>query len=289
MSVARTGALPNAYKYFTVAVNGFEQKRLEGLVGHESQTGTASFYNMAQLVHIFNYVFDRVSYPMSTVDLRQFNRKNLQSAPEHPVEFCGPSRGASLKGRLATFLIHVKYRYHATWQGNVTCLESGTTYAFESFLQLMKVFDRVLGDKAPKAAPLGKQMCEISVRNYQNSVLSGDVSHPAVEERRAFANEFELMEQMDAMFSSTGHSARETVVVPRRPGTGWGPLGPLTFVVRLLFDSNATWQGTVCWKEKGKQESFRSFLEMLMMIDGAAGRSIGREEETPGRTAENVS
>ncbi len=289
MSVARTGALPNTYKYFTIAVNGFEQKRIEGLVGHESQAGTANFQNITQMVHIFNHVFDQIRYPMSTVDPRQFNRKNLKTSADDSVDFSGPAGGISLRGKLATFRIHVKYRYHATWQGDVTWLESGTTYTFESFLQLMKVFDRVLGDGGPKAAPLGKQMCEVSVQNYENSLLSGDVSHPAVEERRAFANEFELMEQMDAMFAPTGSSVQETVVVPRKPGTCKGSLGPLTFVVRLLFDSNATWQGTIRWKERGEQESFRSFLEMLMMMDEAAGRIIGREEDSSGGAAKNAS
>lgn len=289
MSVARTGALPNTYKYFTIAVNGFEQKRLDGLVSHESRTGTAAFHNITQLAHIFNDVFDRIHYPMNTVNPRLFNRKSLKTSVAQPVEFSGPAEGASLRGKLATFRIHVQYRYYATWQGNITCLECGTTYTFDSFLQLMKVFDRVLGDGGTGAAPHGKQMCEVAVQNYRNFILSGNVSHPAVEERMEFANEFELMEQMEAMFAPAGHSDNETVIMPRKPGACKGSTGTVTFVVRLLFDSNATWQGTIHWKERGEQESFRSFLEMLMMMDEAAGRSIGREGDNACGAAENAS
>ena len=35
-------------------------------------------------------------------------------------------------------------------------------------------------------------MCEVAVRNYEDHNMSGDVSHPAVEDRRIFYNEFEL-------------------------------------------------------------------------------------------------
>lgn len=286
MSVARTGALPNTYKYVTIAVNGFEQKRMEGLVGHVSQTGAAPFHNATQLVHIFNHLFKQIRYPMSTVDLRQFDGRSINSNADCSVGFSGTVGGTPLKGKLATFRIHVKYRYHATWQGNVTWQESGITYAFESFLQLMKIFDQVLGDGVPKVPHMGKQMCEVLVQNYEDSVLSGDVSHPAVEERMAFANEFEMMEQMEAMLLPAGLPAQEMVIVPRKPGTGEGAL---TFVVRLMFNGNATWQGTVGWKENGVQEHFRSFLELLMMMDEAAGRIIGREGETSGGAGKNAS
>ena len=47
----------------------------------------------------------------------------------------------------------------------------------------------------------------------------------------------------------------------------------MTFLVRVLFRRNDTWQGTVCWKEKGEQASFRSFLELLMMVDSAVRRA----------------
>lgn len=289
MSVARTGALPNAYKFLTVAVDRFEQKQMEGFIGHESQTGAAPFRNLTQMVYIFNHVFDQICYPMSTVDQRLFNRKSLQSISDDSVEFTKPVECNSLKGGLATFRIHVKYRYHATWQGNITWLEGQTTYPFESFLQLMKLFERILGADCPQAAPMGKQMCEVEVRNYRDNVLIGDVSHPAVEERMQFSHEFELMKHMDAMFAELRQPVQETVVVPRKPVNYKGSLGSLTFVVRLLFNRNSTWQGTIRWKERGEQESFRSFLEMLMMMDQAARRVVGLDEKTSGKAEESAS
>ena len=43
-----------------------------------------------------------------------------------------------------------------------------------------------------------------------------------------------------------------------------------TFSIRVLFRQNASWQGTVKWVEAGQEESFRSVLELLLMMDSAA-------------------
>lgn len=42
-----------------------------------------------------------------------------------------------------------------------------------------------------------------------------------------------------------------------------------TFRVKVMFRQNASWQGMVCWVEKNREESFRSVLELLMLIDSA--------------------
>lgn len=42
-----------------------------------------------------------------------------------------------------------------------------------------------------------------------------------------------------------------------------------TFRVKVMFRQNASWQGTVCWVEKNREESFRSVLELMMLIDSS--------------------
>jgi hypothetical protein len=42
-----------------------------------------------------------------------------------------------------------------------------------------------------------------------------------------------------------------------------------TFSVRLLFRQNASWQGSVTWCEGRVDESFRSVLELLFLMDSA--------------------
>ena len=55
---------------------------------------------------------------------------------------------------------------------------------FDSFMELMDFFDQQLGNGVVRLPyGLGKKMCELAVRNYEDHNMSGDVSHPAVEDR----------------------------------------------------------------------------------------------------------
>lgn len=42
-----------------------------------------------------------------------------------------------------------------------------------------------------------------------------------------------------------------------------------TFVVQILNQQNATWQGLITWTEGQKTQSFRSALELIRLIDSA--------------------
>lgn len=42
-----------------------------------------------------------------------------------------------------------------------------------------------------------------------------------------------------------------------------------TFLVRILFRQNASWQGSVKWIEGNQEEYFRSVLELIVLMDDA--------------------
>ena len=42
-----------------------------------------------------------------------------------------------------------------------------------------------------------------------------------------------------------------------------------TFYIKIRFRQNSSWQGNIKWREKGKEEDFRSVLELLKIIDSA--------------------
>ena len=53
-----------------------------------------------------------------------------------------------------------------------------------------------------------------------------------------------------------------------------------TFLVHVLNDQNATWQGTVTWTNENKTQSFRSALELIRLIDSAVETAGGKNEES---------
>ncbi len=42
-----------------------------------------------------------------------------------------------------------------------------------------------------------------------------------------------------------------------------------TFAVRILFRQNASWQGSVTWIEGKQEQSFRSALELILLLNSA--------------------
>ena len=49
----------------------------------------------------------------------------------------------------------------------------------------------------------------------------------------------------------------------------WQPDEPKTFIIRVQHRQNASWQGSVQWVEGGKEQHFRSALELIKMMDEA--------------------
>lgn len=127
----------------------------------------------------------------------------------------------------------------------------------------------------------------VCVDSYQKGVLAGRLYNPASDKEMAFQSMSQFLLCMEELldrlnFPQSFAAARSfTSVTPELPGgitpMTAEPVGALgTFVVRVFFRQNASWQGSVVWEETGREENFRSALELLLMMDGAL-KEIGRE------------
>ena len=61
---------------------------------------------------------------------------------------------------------------------------------------------------------------------------------------------------------------------PELPGTP-------TYELEILFRQNSSWQGTLTWLEQGREESFRSVLELCMLLNSALGGSDSARSGNP--------
>ena len=125
----------------------------------------------------------------------------------------------------------------------------------------------------------------ICVDGYDNSLISGRVYNLFFHGSRSFANLMQLVLALEDMLEQLNYP--EAFAQPRRGWDGAVRLPQLppakemrgslaTFRLRLLFRQNASWQGCVHWLEPGCEQSFRSVLELLMLLDSAL-RSIGKD------------
>ena len=53
-----------------------------------------------------------------------------------------------------------------------------------------------------------------------------------------------------------------------------------TFIIKIMNQQNATWQGSVTWVDEQREQYFRSALELLKLIDGALEKSSENEENS---------
>ena len=52
-----------------------------------------------------------------------------------------------------------------------------------------------------------------------------------------------------------------------------------TFLVKVDYCQNNTWQGRVIWAEENRVEHFRSALELIKLIDGAMAKTMANQTD----------
>jgi len=126
----------------------------------------------------------------------------------------------------------------------------------------------------------GKTMV-VCIDSYSNGEPAGRLFNPAGEECRSFANLLQFLLELDSLLDAIRFpqpsvltrrfpaEARESAPTGQDGSTAEGKLA--TFKIRVLFRHNASWQGSVAWMETGREENFRSALELLLLMDSALG------------------
>ncbi|MCI2056287.1 MAG: hypothetical protein LKJ86_03980 [Oscillibacter sp.] len=109
--------------------------------------------------------------------------------------------------------------------------------------------------------------------------FSGRIFNPYLDGGEVFTCLMQMLLKMDTLldqmrFPQSFAARREFSPTQPQPvgtesaeGAAEGKLA--TFAVRVMFRQNASWQGSVQWLEGGREESFRSVLELLFLINSA--------------------
>lgn len=120
----------------------------------------------------------------------------------------------------------------------------------------------------------------VCVDAYDGDVLQGRLVNPAIEGGISFHSLMEFFRKMEDLLNQTQlpqsfNEIRSFRKPETAPGTGCpvqqtSNTGKLaTFAVRVLFRQNASWQGMMTWLEEGREEGFRSALELALLMDSA--------------------
>lgn len=119
----------------------------------------------------------------------------------------------------------------------------------------------------------------VYVDSYHDGILRGRVARACDRETRPFQSLCELLKIVEHSLDTTkypqsfeklrvfGEPRCRTVRKEQEHNHKQGELA--TFAIRILFRQNASWQGSVFWPEGKLEESFRSVLELIFLMDSA--------------------
>ena len=121
----------------------------------------------------------------------------------------------------------------------------------------------------------------LCVDSYENGILAGRLYYPGLESGSMVFHSFmELLVRLETLLDEAkfpqSYTARrffapltERFSDKRAPETAEQTGEQATFIVRLLFRQHASWQGTVAWLEGEGEQTFRSVLELILLMDSA--------------------
>ena len=118
----------------------------------------------------------------------------------------------------------------------------------------------------------------VCVDSYEDRIPSGRIFNPYAPEGRSFSSVMQFLLEMEQILNSMDFpksftAARffatpaETAAGPPEADVHTG--NKATFALRILFRQNASWQGSVTWLEGRQEQSFRSVLELVLLMDSA--------------------
>ncbi len=135
-------------------------------------------------------------------------------------------------GRSSDFIIHIYSCDQWVMKGSVSHVQSGRSMAFHSLMQMILAVQNKMNE-------IGYPQTSTSSRSWQSGAFSADASYSELE--------FESGQPEDMMPESIQAS----------------------FLIRIQFRQNASWQGTLIWMDNKESCAFRSLLELISLIADA--------------------
>lgn len=122
----------------------------------------------------------------------------------------------------------------------------------------------------------------ICVDHYQDDAFLGRFYNPYLENGGEFKSLMQMLLKMEQMLDDMEfpQSFTEKRSFSDNPSLKTGPPvtefrhGRLaTFAVKIIFRQNTSWQGSILWLEWGEEQSFRSVLELIHLMDNALSKA----------------
>ena len=118
----------------------------------------------------------------------------------------------------------------------------------------------------------------VCVDSFAQGELRGRFYHPGNPPGVAFQSLTQFLQEMERLldaisfpdsFQSLRTFAPLSAETEQPQEIHYQPGKLATFSLRILFRQNASWQGTVVWQEGRREQTFRSVLELILLMSSA--------------------
>ncbi|MCR5403751.1 MAG: hypothetical protein K6E91_08055 [Butyrivibrio sp.] len=137
-----------------LCIDGNENADYQGKLYHQYSDDAIEFRGLTDAVIRTEELFDEWDFPQRGLAQRRFKKHTREEKRPKPgadgddrlpIEIIRDEKGVrnvqNKKGALGTFIIQVRYRQRASWQGQVIWLEKNELMDFISVLELLKIID----------------------------------------------------------------------------------------------------------------------------------------------------
>lgn len=145
----------------TLCLDFYDGERQSGRLYHQYTSGAITFTSLFEAFDHMERFYDDLLLPQAALRIRSFraDRRKMEQAikrermPKLPdytrkemkimEEF---NKVTEQRGKDSTFIIHVKYRQNASWQGEVTWVDKQKKEYFRSALELVRLIDSAVSE-----------------------------------------------------------------------------------------------------------------------------------------------
>lgn len=137
--------IPNNLTVTKLTIYQNENYEYDGYFYNEYDGLHIKFHSLLQLLKELDNLFDRFTFPEVTHEYRKFSTpkdKNERMSKETIMNKNDSVSDESVKN--ATFLLHVKFRRNASWQGQIQWVDKNVKKTFRSTLELIRLIDNAI-------------------------------------------------------------------------------------------------------------------------------------------------
>lgn len=145
MNVNRKEHIPNDLTVTKIIISQIETHEYDGYFYNEYDGAYIKFHSLLQLLKKLDNLFDRCNFPEVTHEYRKFSEPKedkKRMGKEHIMRKNENQSDESVKN--ATFLLQVKFRRNASWQGQIQWVDKNMKKNFRSTLELIRLIDNAI-------------------------------------------------------------------------------------------------------------------------------------------------